>query len=840
MLYGILISALCLVLVCVSGTVNAQSTVPNEAEQVLFLIDDSSSMTSSAFAPPDTAASRWQVVQKNFPEWLGRLKNDTLVGGISVGGTCGAQPSIKLPVGSDRSELLRAVTQASPGGDTNLNAGLSASPGFFNLNVRGGKHIVLFSDGENTCSPNGSTCEIARQLHKDHGITIDIVAWVTSPKMVSEFQCVADATGGQFTSPKSRREWTNIPLPIFEPWRYVVLSLSILTLLFASTVSYRHAYHLLGWSSGTATLSAGMLLIAGIVAAYICLFARGEIFAAFVGLAVTAIVIGIAAGKSRKTLMTRRPLARSAVGLGLLFLVFSAGTTYANETVPLQCKKVVQGAPRFHHVLAIDASGSVVRDIEQMKLLLSCYGEMYTLPKEEVTLIAFGMDEQGSVKELRTFTVPDNGSTQILDQQLEDLRIQDPRRTKTYFQPLAAFLNKFLEKVRMEPVVAVLSDGKSDAYRDFDDRLINFREVSFESFGTRGIYSAPRMKGWQVAVQGGTNLDLTALFQHPLVEPKPSDARTTTSVIDPCLIDPPLTVRTEKLLTLRPGLNPLSQSLTGELRMTAQNGCASRFRSFKVELLRGGDRYLVGSVDNVLIDSAPHAFSFTFNLPKSAGSAGEGVVQIELQQGGAVRTLYPQEPATISIEQSSYLGLYGLPLALGVFALLLAVALSLYIVKARRMKEMNRPEMVKVLGAYAVPISRGQTITIGGAGCNLVVPGVPSGLVLGTAEWLGSRGELSIQSGTGLRMKIRGVETDQSTAKLGQPLQFTELKTGSTYDLTLLPGTTKEMGFASRDVAGAPDLYFKSASDPGSAKVLSINRSESQMPVNGLDSNNYI
>lgn len=144
--------------------------LPPEAEQVLFVVDDSASMSAPAGDPDDPLASRWQMVQKAYPIWLERLGPEVLVGGVSLGGTCSAAPAMRLPVGTERQQLAAAIATTRPNGWTNLNTVPQSAPGLFASAVRGSKRIVLLSDGLNTCPPTGPTCDIARQLHRDHGI----------------------------------------------------------------------------------------------------------------------------------------------------------------------------------------------------------------------------------------------------------------------------------------------------------------------------------------------------------------------------------------------------------------------------------------------------------------------------------------------------------------------------------------------------------------------------------------------------------------------------------------------------------------------------------------------
>lgn len=258
-------------------------TPPPEAEQVLFLIDNSSSMDERGFDPAEPFATRWEIARKVFPRWLERIESTVLVGAVSVGGACGSPPSIDLPVGSDRSRVAEVFNATSPNGATNLNAVLKNTPSYFSKGTQGKKRIILLSDGMNTCEPKESTCEIVRQLYKDHGIIVDVVAWVTDPQMISEFQCVAAATGGTFFAPATIREFIHIPLFPFNPWRYVLLVLGLLTLILASQILYRHSYHVLQWDSRRSVLGATLLFLVGALTLYLVLFAGAGLVSAALG-----------------------------------------------------------------------------------------------------------------------------------------------------------------------------------------------------------------------------------------------------------------------------------------------------------------------------------------------------------------------------------------------------------------------------------------------------------------------------------------------------------------------------------------------------------------------------
>ncbi len=815
----ILISIIGLLLLDVAKAQAQSRALPPEAEQVLFLIDDSASMTETAFDPSAPQASRWEVLGRVFPQWMQRLGRETLVGALSVGGECGAPPAVRLPVGTDRTRLATEIAKAQPHGNTNLNAALLASPGLFAPGVRGSKRIILLSDGLNTCQPHRSTCEIAQELKRDHGIIIDVVAWITEPKMVDEFRCVASATGGTFTAPQTLKDWVNIPLPVFNPWPYVVLALGCATLLLGARVLYRHGFHVLGWSTGTATLAGGMLLLLGTLVLYLVLFVKAGMVAALLSGAVLTVMLAMAVRQGKGAPTRGAPYAAPAdspspwspLGVVLLGCLLVLRPSVADDTSPMTARvesppRSSGGAPRYHHILALDLSGSVTPFIGEMKGLLARYAELYALPGEEISLVGFAIDETGGVKELYTFTVPESGSQFILNRILDDLAIQNPKQTKTYFRPLANFLNEFLKGVRLQPVVVVVSDGVSDGFADAAKGLVDFREIPFESFGQRGVYPAPGMRSWKVAITGGAGLDLTALFQKPIAVPHVGNhpPQLLGPVIEPELIDPFLFVETDETLLLQPIFwNPFSRQVHGTLSIRVRNERVARFRTFRVELRKGNNTVPAGTVPSTLI--APNAKPFTFPVtwettgqspPQSIGETSEAVVQVILDQGGTTRTIYPQKPATIQIKELSYWEAFWLEVLLLSLATLGAGIFSAWALRHRRQRKQNAPEIIKMRGGgYGIPLERFQSITIGGDGCSLVSPDVPAGMTLATAEWTGTRGELALRPETGLQMKVNGMDAiGGTTYRLGQRIQFSDAN-GNSYDVTLSPATPKDIGF---------------------------------------------
>jgi VWA domain-containing protein len=755
----------------------------HEREQILFIIDSSSSMTEPSGYPEDPKASRWQVVQRLAPEWLSRIPDDTLVGAVSVGGDCESAPSINLSAGANRAQIAAAIANGVPSGGTPLNAMLKATPSMFAANIQGSKKVVVFSDGMNTCLPDEPTCEIVRELHAKYGIVVDVVAWVTEPSMVNEFKCVAASGGGSFTTPNSYRDLIKLPFLVFDPWRYVVLALGLMTLMLSSLIMYRHGYYAMSWSNRTASAIASLITAAGALALYLALFVGTGWIASLLGIILIIVAAAVAILRSNRAGRTLSPAA------GMLVIAWLAACPLTASSQSGQCSQTVQGAARYHHILALDTSGTVAGSFNEMKALVSCYAKMYTLPGEEISLVAFGINAQGSAREIATFTVPQSRSISILNRALDDLEIQNPAETRTYFKPLADYFNQRLKTVRLEPVMLVISDGKSDGFEDARLGRIGFREIPFESFGKRGMYAAPGVSGWRVAVQGGAGLDLTALFKQRIFPNQPNQPSALSDVVDECLVDPALLFETSDTVTLKPSLNPFSKSVEGTLNMTVRNECVSRFRSFRVELRRGNEVHELGTASNMSVNPEPSDLSFTFRQDASGIEMSEAVAQIVLNQGDTERTIYAVKPSRIVLKEISYMSAFGLYWG-GVLAIAV-VGLSFFVIGKRRWRarENDQPQLIGAMGGNSIALSPNQRVEMGGAGTALQVPGVGEGIILGSIESTSVRGKFTVQAADRFRMKVNGFESmGSSDYMLGSPLQFINTQDGAAYDVTLYSG----------------------------------------------------
>jgi Ca-activated chloride channel homolog len=108
----------------------------------------------------------------------------------------------------DRTEAKTAVATLTPTGWTPIGPALLKAAD----DLRGGdgsKRIVLITDGEDTCAPL-DPCEVAREIAaKGIGMTIDTLGLVPNTKLSKQLSCIAEATGGTYTSVEHTDELTD-------------------------------------------------------------------------------------------------------------------------------------------------------------------------------------------------------------------------------------------------------------------------------------------------------------------------------------------------------------------------------------------------------------------------------------------------------------------------------------------------------------------------------------------------------------------------------------------------------------------------------------------------------
>ncbi|MFG2349699.1 VWA domain-containing protein [Streptomyces phaeochromogenes] len=113
------------------------------------------------------------------------------------------------PVGPlDRTEAKTAVATLAPTGWTPIGPALLKAADDLE-GGEGSRRIVLISDGEDTCAPL-DPCEVAREIAaKGIGLTIDTLGLVPNTKLRQQLSCIAEATGGTYTSIEHTDELTD-------------------------------------------------------------------------------------------------------------------------------------------------------------------------------------------------------------------------------------------------------------------------------------------------------------------------------------------------------------------------------------------------------------------------------------------------------------------------------------------------------------------------------------------------------------------------------------------------------------------------------------------------------
>ncbi|TQE38581.1 VWA domain-containing protein [Streptomyces ipomoeae] len=183
------------------------------APKVNLLLDVSGSMRAKDI----DGQSRMAAAKQAFNEVLDATPEEVQLGIRTLGANypgddrkTGCKDTAQLyPVGPlDRTEAKTAVATLTPTGWTPIGPALLKAAD----DLEGGegtKRIVLISDGEDTCAPL-DPCEVAREIAaKGIGLTIDTLGLVPNAKMRLQLSCIAEATGGTYTSIEHRDELTD-------------------------------------------------------------------------------------------------------------------------------------------------------------------------------------------------------------------------------------------------------------------------------------------------------------------------------------------------------------------------------------------------------------------------------------------------------------------------------------------------------------------------------------------------------------------------------------------------------------------------------------------------------
>lgn len=195
-----------------AGAVAGEPT-GEDAPKVDLVLDVSGSMRTRDI----DGGTRMAAAKQAFNEVLDATPEEVQLGIRTLGADypgddrkTGCKDTAQLyPVGPlDRTEAKTAVATLSPTGWTPIGPALLKAAD--DLDAGGGsKRIVLISDGEDTCAPL-DPCEVAREIAaKGIGVTIDTLGLVPNAKLRQQLSCIAEATGGTYTSVEHTDELTD-------------------------------------------------------------------------------------------------------------------------------------------------------------------------------------------------------------------------------------------------------------------------------------------------------------------------------------------------------------------------------------------------------------------------------------------------------------------------------------------------------------------------------------------------------------------------------------------------------------------------------------------------------
>ncbi|MFJ9629880.1 VWA domain-containing protein [Streptomyces sp. NPDC101175] len=188
----------------------ADETDSAASPKVELVLDVSGSMSARDI----DGGSRMAAAKQAFNEVLDATPEGVQLGIRTLGANyrgndrkTGCKDTAQLyPVGTlNRTEAKTAVATLTPTGWTPIGPALLKAADDLD-GGDGTRRIVLISDGEDTCQPL-DPCEVAREIAaKGVGLTIDTLGLVPDAKTRDQLSCIADATGGTYTSVQHKEE----------------------------------------------------------------------------------------------------------------------------------------------------------------------------------------------------------------------------------------------------------------------------------------------------------------------------------------------------------------------------------------------------------------------------------------------------------------------------------------------------------------------------------------------------------------------------------------------------------------------------------------------------------
>ncbi|MFD0821980.1 VWA domain-containing protein, partial [Micromonospora zhanjiangensis] len=197
------------------GPVPAWADEPTSGEppKVELVLDVSGSMRATDIG----GRSRISVAQQAFNEVVDALPDATQLGIRVLGATykgddkkVGCQDSQQLvPVGPvDRAAAKSAIATLRPTGFTPVGLALRGAARDLGTGETT-RRIVLITDGEDTCAPP-DPCDVARELAAQGiHLVVDTLGLAPDEKVRRQLVCIANATGGTYTSATTPEQLTS-------------------------------------------------------------------------------------------------------------------------------------------------------------------------------------------------------------------------------------------------------------------------------------------------------------------------------------------------------------------------------------------------------------------------------------------------------------------------------------------------------------------------------------------------------------------------------------------------------------------------------------------------------
>lgn len=180
------------------------ASAPEETEgdsRIMLVMDASGSMGDEL---PD-GQTRMDAAKASLHDVIGSIPDDTEVGLRVYGATEGASEAndrvcgdtqLVHPVGPlDRDALREEVDAMEPYGWTPIAHSLSEAAE--DLGDEGRRHIILVSDGEETCTPDPCP-EIREIIDSGIEVQIDTIGFGVDDTARSQLQCISEAAGGMY------------------------------------------------------------------------------------------------------------------------------------------------------------------------------------------------------------------------------------------------------------------------------------------------------------------------------------------------------------------------------------------------------------------------------------------------------------------------------------------------------------------------------------------------------------------------------------------------------------------------------------------------------------------